>query len=50
MLAYFVGGGRTLGEVERQLGDRFGALMYLPFSLLDRGLLSTVKPGSFGGG
>ena len=47
MLAYFVGG-KTLGEVERALGDRFTGLMYLPFSMLDRGLLSTVKPGSFG--
>lgn len=47
MLAYFVGG-RSLGEVESQLGDRFGPMMYLPFSLLDRGLLSTVKPGAYG--
>ena len=37
-------------EVERQLGDKFAPLMYLPFSMLDRGLLSTVKPGSFGAG
>ncbi len=47
MLAYFVGG-KSLGEVERQLGERFTGLMYLPFSMLDRGLLSTVRPGSFG--
>jgi hypothetical protein len=47
MLTYFVGG-KTVGDVERALGDKFAGLMYLPFSMLDRGLLSTVKPGSFG--
>jgi hypothetical protein len=47
MLTYFLGG-KSLGDVERALGPAFKQLMYLPFSMLDRGLLSTVKPGSFG--
>ena len=45
ILAYFIAG-TTLGELERALGPKFKQLMYLPFSMLDRRLLSTVRPGT----
>ncbi len=48
ILTYFVGG-RSLGELERALGPNFPSLMYLPFSMLGRGLLSTVQPGRHSG-
>jgi hypothetical protein len=40
--------GKTLGELERAMGEKFRELMYLPFSMLDRGLLTTVKPSASG--
>jgi hypothetical protein len=40
-------GGRTLAEVEKALGPRFNEQVYLAFSLLDRRLLTVLKPGTF---
>jgi hypothetical protein len=47
-LTLFVGG-RTLADAEQVLGPRFQSVMYLVFSLLDRRLLTAMRPGQFGG-
>lgn len=43
LLLHFVAG-KSLGELEQALGDRAPSAMWLVFSMLDRGLLTQVRP------
>lgn len=47
-LTLFVGG-RTLADAEQVLGASSRGFMYLVFSLLDRRLLTALRPGQFSG-